>query len=409
VTTPLPALRHDLELMPSPVPDRPGLLLRDPFRYSDTVIIVPPALVPALACFDGAHSDLDLAALLLRITGEIDVQGLSAQLWGALSGGGFLNDAAFARRRREAEDAFAHAERRPPVHAGLAYPAAIDDLREVLAGYFNETTARVPPPPSVFAIAAPHVSPEGGWRSYADAYRAFPDGDGGATFVVLGTSHYGTPERFGLTRKPYETPFGACAVDTDAVDRLAAAAPEAVVMEDYCHAVEHSIEFQVLFLQHRFGPGVRVLPILCGPFARSLRGGGRPEDDTAVARFIEALGALYAERGDALRFVIGVDMAHVGRRYGDRVAARVGEPEMHRIEKRDRDRLAAVAGGHAEAFWELIADDGDRELRWCGASPLYTFLRAVPEARGTVLRYEQWNIDSQSVVSFAALAFNKAF
>ena len=29
------------------------------------------------------------------------------------------------------------------------------------------------------------------------------------------------------------------------VDELAAAAPNAVRMEDYCHAVEHSIEFQV--------------------------------------------------------------------------------------------------------------------------------------------------------------------
>jgi hypothetical protein len=29
----------------------------------------------------------------------------------------------------------------------------------------------------------------------------------------------------------------------------------------------------------------------------------------------------------------------------------------------------------------------------------------VPEARGRLLRYDQWNIDAESVVSFAALAF----
>jgi hypothetical protein len=45
-------------------------------------------------------------------------------------------------------------------------------------------------------------------------------------------------------------------------------------------------------------------------------------------------------------------------------------------------------------------------LKWCGFSPLYTFLRAVPEARGEVLRYQQWNIDDESVVSFAALEFS---
>ena len=31
----LPPLRQNLDLMPSPVRDRPGLLIRDPFRYAD--------------------------------------------------------------------------------------------------------------------------------------------------------------------------------------------------------------------------------------------------------------------------------------------------------------------------------------------------------------------------------------
>jgi hypothetical protein len=45
------------------------------------------------------------------------------------------------------------------------------------------------------------------------------------------------------------------------------------------------------------------------------------------------------------------------------------------------------------------------ELKWCGYSALYTFAKAVPRARGRVLGYEQWNIDPQSVVSFASLEF----
>jgi hypothetical protein len=49
--------------------------------------------------------------------------------------------------------------------------------------------------------------------------------------------------------------------------------------------------------------------------------------------------------------------------------------------------------------------NGD-ELNWCGYSALYTFARALPRARGRILRYEQWNIDPQSVVSFASLEFS---
>ena len=69
--------------------------------------------------------------------------------------------------------------------------------------------------------------------------------------------------------------------------------------------------------------------------------------------------------------------------------------------------IERVEEGDAGAFWELVRENGD-ELRWCGASPLYTFLRSAPPgARGAVELYEQWNIDEASVVSFAALTFSR--
>ena len=109
-----------------------------------------------------------------------------------------------------------------------------------------------------------------------------------------------------------------------------------MVVEDYCHAVEHSIEFQVVFLQHLFGAGVRVVPVLCGPFARGDAGAGRPEDDPGVARLLDALGELHAREGGRLLWVLGVDMAHVGRRYGDELDARAGEGPLAAVEERDR-------------------------------------------------------------------------
>jgi AmmeMemoRadiSam system protein B len=405
VTEVLPALRRSLDVMPSPDPNRPGLLIRDPLRYSDAILIVPPPLVAALACFDGEHSVLDLHAELVRLAGgRLDVADLAAHVIASLRDSAFLEDDVFSTRRREVEEGFAAAERRMPIHAGLAYPSEAAALRDLLGQHLD---GGPPEGDGAYAVAAPHVSPDGGWACYAEAYRALGAGAAGATFVLLGTSHYGAPERFGLTRKPYVTPLGECVVDVDGVDRLAAAAPDAIVMEDYCHAVEHSIEFQVLFLQHCFGPGAKVLPVLCGPFARSLYEGGRPEDDPGVARFIEGLRELAAERGADVRFVLGVDMAHVGRRYGDREEARADEGHMRAVADQDEARIARLADGDPDGFWALVQEDADRELKWCGASPLYTFLRAVPGVRGTLLRYQQWNIDPSSVVSFAALSFQK--
>jgi len=403
----LAPLRRTLDAMPSPVADRPGLLLRDPLGYTEDVVIIPPPLVAFLRFFDGEHDEGDLAEALRRATGEIGASAFARRLADALGGSGFLEDEELGRRRESCHRAFAQAPAREATHAGGGYPSDGGELASLLDSWLgpraeNETAM----PPGVYAVASPHVSLEGGHRAYAAAYRALPAEADGRTVVVLGTSHYGAPERFGLTRKPYVTPFGPAGTDLDLVEGLIARGGDAVTVEDYCHAVEHSIEFQVLFLQRRLSPGVRVVPILCGPFAAATRGPGRPEDDPGVARFVDALGELDAREGKRLLWVLAVDMAHVGRRYGDELEARVGAPELAEVEKRDRRRIAALAEGDADGFWELVRE-GDDELKWCGASPLYAFLRATAPRRGALLRYEQWNIDPASVVSFAAMAFGR--
>lgn len=58
----LPRLRGDLDFAASPVKDRPGLLIRDTFRYSNHVLVIPPPLVNSLVCFDGKKTDADLRA-----------------------------------------------------------------------------------------------------------------------------------------------------------------------------------------------------------------------------------------------------------------------------------------------------------------------------------------------------------
>jgi AmmeMemoRadiSam system protein B len=298
---------------------------------------------------------------------------------------------------------FADAPERAAAHSGSAYPDEPEELRHLMDQYMEDAPA---PASHLCAIAAPHVSPEGGWHCYRDAFAALPSDAGDRTFVVLGTSHYGQPDRFGLTRKPFTTPFGQTTPALDLIDRLHREAPAATVMEDYCHAVEHSIEFQIVFLQSLFGAGVRVAPILCGSFARSIYEGGTPEDDDGVKRFLHALRELQEREGSRLCWVLGIDMAHIGRRYGDGFRAIAHREELLGIGARDRARIDAVNQGDAERFWSLVQENHD-DLKWCGSAPVYTFLRAVPKARGTLRRYDQWNIDEESVVSFAAMEFRE--
>jgi hypothetical protein len=79
---------------------------------------------------------------------------------------------------------------------------------------------------------------------------------------------------------------------------------------------------------------------------------------------------------------------------------------MAEVAARDAARIARIEASDAAGFWELVRPRRD-DLKWCGSSPFYTFLKTAPRARGELLSYEQWNIDERSVVSFAGMAFRK--
>lgn len=400
----LPRLRNNLDFLPSPVPDRPGLVIRDPFQYSDATLIVPPGLVSCLEFFDGEHSSLDLRAYLVRATGELEVGEIEQHLLDALSTAGFLEDELFERRKEQAEKAFAEAPVREPSHAGSGYP----DEKSELIRTFDEYLAGPPAPKQkLLAIAAPHVSPFGGVDAYRAAYSALSPSDADRTFVILGTSHYGAPDRLGLTRKPFVTPYGETIPDLRLIDEIQTKSGDAAAMEDYCHSIEHSIEFQVVFLQHLFGPKIRIVPILCGSYANSIYHGGAPESNDHVHRMLGTLAEISAREGDRLLWVLGIDMAHMGRRYGDQFPALAERDEMAEVALRDRARIERMESGDARGFWDLIQQNRD-DLKWCGSAPIYTFLKAAPSARGRLLQYQQWNIDDQSVVSFAGMSFHSS-
>ena len=395
----LPKLRMDLDIMLSPVTDRPGLLIRDRLRYSDTTLIIPPALIPVLLLFDGTRTKLDLQTELARSLGNPEIGNATGHLLEALSQAGFLEDATYATLKQGRLLAFAESPVRQAVHAGSSYPAEIGPLRDQMQQYLE---GAAPTRKGIMGIAAPHVSPPGGWQSYRAAYQELTPELQDRTFVVLGTSHYGQPGKFGLTHKPFETPCGKTRIDQTLVAELEA--QPAALVEDYCHAIEHSIEFQVLFLQAIYGADVRILPVLCGSFGRSMHAGGFPEDDEHVKRFLGTLGEIAEREKERLFWVLGVDMAHMGARYGDEFVAHADRDEMTLVRERDMLRIERMNASDARGFWNLIKENQD-DLKWCGSSPIYTFMKAVPQARGTLHHYQQWNIDEKSVVSFAGISF----
>jgi hypothetical protein len=405
MTNPLPRLRQVLDVFPSPVAEQPGLLLRDPFRYTEDILIVPPVFINALPMLDGRRTEADLQQHLSQVIGRPFPIHPIHEFIEVLQASGFLETSEFHQMREQKHAAFAAATWRDPAHAGTGYPDNERELRQK----FDEYLWTILPPKTepIIGIAAPHVSPEGGYECYAAAYhrlRGMAEELRGKTIVILGTSHYGEPEKFGLTRKPFRTPLGTVQTDTELADWLMRRAGDGINMEDYCHTVEHSIEFQVIFLQQMLGNDFKILPVLCGAFVQSLLSGKPPESQDGLRKFFASLGEMESLYRQRLFWVLGIDLAHIGRRYGDALDAAAESGYLLEVRKQDHERLNDVCSSNSAAFLDKVLPERD-PLKWCGFTPLYTFMQAVPNAHGKLLKYDQWNIDDHSVVSFAAMEF----
>src|SRR5688572_3092609 len=155
----LPKLRTDLDFLPSPVPDQPGLLLRDPFRYTPAVLVIPPVLVPSLILFDGEHTVLDLQAELRRRTGQLVGREVVEKFVRTLRQQGVLHTSEFYQMREARETEFRDAPVRQAVHAGSGYPNEPAALRCELTKYFDGCSVAAAERNGVSGLAAPHVSP----------------------------------------------------------------------------------------------------------------------------------------------------------------------------------------------------------------------------------------------------------
>jgi MEMO1 family protein len=183
----LPRLRYNLDFMPSSDPARPGLVIRDPYHYSDSVLVVPSILIPTLDCFDGMQTELDLRSELVRLTGQIQVGEIERNLFGSLDEAGFLENENYRRMRASRESDFAAQPLREAIFAGASYPEQPSALSEVMCARIGAAQGA----PSTVAVAAPHASPDSGWDVYRAAYQSLLSAEEAADriFVILGTSH----------------------------------------------------------------------------------------------------------------------------------------------------------------------------------------------------------------------------
>ena len=240
--------------------------------------------------------------------------------------------------------------------------------------------------------------------SYAWGYKELAEQCDAGVFVIVGTSHY-SPARFTLTRQHFNTPLGMVTTDQDYVDRIVAHYGDGLFDDPLAHLPEHSIELEVVYLQHLFGRRrpIRIVPLLVGSFADCVDSGTDPAAMSDIAPMVEALRRAEAECPEDVCYIISGDLAHIGPKFGDE--GRVKAAFLADSRKRDRAILGLAEAVDPDGYFRLIAAEGDAR-RICGLPPTWNCVKVIRPRRGQVLHYDQYvHPRGFESVSFASAAF----
>lgn len=385
------------------------VVLRDPYRFVDEPLTVSVPVYVLLTLMDGTRNIAEIQKQFREQFGgqisTIDLEKLTEEL----DEHGLLDTPRFQELRQSVLDEFDSAPVRHASHAGTAYERDPKALRAQLDGFYKD----LPPTPdelagaSIQGLIAPHIDPRVGGRCAAKAFATLK----GATpppelFVIFGTAHQPSGSLHLLTEKSFETPLGTVQVDRAVAQALQQGCPFDLKRDEYLHKHEHSIEFQIIFLQHLFPERrqFQILPILVGSFFPLLQANTPPMTCEPVRIFSEALKSALRDSGKRVCLVAGADLSHMGRKFGDEQD--LSDAFIEETRASDREMLARIEACDKDAFFEFMQADGDKH-KVCGLPPIYTMLSILGEgSKGKLLDYDL-NVEeeTQSFVSFASMAF----
>lgn len=391
-------------------------LLADPLGVVEHGVLIPIEMfLQVVRRFDGTATLLEIQARVLQETGRLVNLAELVQLVDELDRAMILDGPTF----EEFHQTYRAARSRPPALAGRSYAGTARALHSQLTRFFTDqrgagawtaadTTgaAESNGTATLRGIISPHIDFERGGPSYTWSYKELVEHSLADVFVILGVAHQYCRRRFSLTYKDFETPFGVVPTDRDYVRRIADHAGDHLFEDELAHRSEHSIEFQVVFLQHVLGDRrpFSIVPILVGSFHDLMEQGMDPMDDPEIGRFIAALHEAEASGGKRITYIGGVDLCHAGPQFGD--SQPVDSAVQDEIRAFDSAILARAADCDPRGWFETATRVGNR-WRVCGLAATYTMLHAIGPARGRILNYDQAVDGARTCcVSFASMVFH---
>jgi hypothetical protein len=431
----LPRVRR-VDVIPIDQNGMRSFYVRDPLEFATEPLVLGGAGLFILSLLDGRHS---LDQVLTELRSEFPNSRFRGQqvrdLLATLSERCYLDDDVAAAHIGRIRAEFAHARVRQPWHAGSGYPADARELAVLLDRFFTAAADGTEAEPSVdagavdqagvsasaggelAAIMCPHIDLRAGGATYPPAFTALAAAAHAPRpielYVILGVAHQGGT-RPGATfavasDKNFATPFGELPTDSGVIEDWSRRAGRDVTDQQWVHRTEHSVEFPLLFLQHTQAraelPPYAVVPVLLGGVDHYLQEGRDPLQAPEVRGELAALRAAVEATGKRACYLLSVDLAHIGPKFGD--PERIDDGAAAACEQKDRHLLGFAERFEAAGLTRTL--HADRNCRnvdaVSGLFSLYPLLAGMA-CHGTLLSYGQnRQPDTGSLVSYASMAF----
>jgi AmmeMemoRadiSam system protein B len=402
-----PKLRG-VNAFPTQIQGQQVFCIQDPRGFSQKAVFLPPSLFFIVSLFDGTHSILDIQAEYMRRYGELIYREKIEEIIDQLDAQLLLDSEQFRDALEKEKRDFRASDVREAAFAGMSYASDPITLRGQVESYFSPpdgpSKPRMENPSGTLkGVIAPHIDFQRGGPCYAFAHKEVREASNADLFVILGTAHLEMKNYFSLTLKEFSTPLGTAKPNNAIVEALSDDCHWDLFEDEFMHKREHSIEFQLIFLQFLYsGKPFEIVPILCGSFHEAIEQSISPMEIPQIREFIEALGEAVRSIDREVCAIASADLAHIGAQFGDKTPA---SSMLSETRERDLEMLARVERMDPEGFYDLIRREGDRR-RICGLPSIYVLMNIADAREGRLLKYDQsHNQEAQSAVTFASLAF----
>lgn len=402
-----PKLRWPLDIQRHSAGSENLIVLTCPLGVTEKPLVLVSAVGPLLGGLNGSKSIEELAQDFAKVGVQ---RSLLDELLKLLDDHLFLENDRFLSARDKSSHDFLNNPIRPAALAGLTYSNNPQELTKEIDSFLSvariadATNSSITP---LATLISPHIDYRRGGTCYGSAYQNLK-GDQADIYILIGTSHQYSELLFHLTKKDFTSPLGQLPCDRTFVESLANLYGEKHSFQDQIlHRKEHSLELQVPFIS-RVKPGATIVPILVGGFHQMLQSGKLPDETPLYNDFVTALCETIKQankQGRYVTFIAGVDMAHVGKHFGDKNSL---TPDfMETVRERDSDYLEAISSADKKKLFNHIALDNDAR-KICGFPTMYTILDVAERLHWKlnckVFDYQQ-AVDYQSdcAVTFAAL------